>query len=229
MTRFLAILALVALVAAPALADRVGPKPVRPVRGVWVLFDDDCTDSYSLDGAGLAPPAGTDPGTGGLGSTSSWNSLAEAYNLQANLGAPAQVSGAADGLCDATPWTIAGAITTGAAQDLYIGPIKLPASGAYLISDMDAVGISYDYSWVIELPWDTATGYTVATTANTNSLNVLVYNVGPLDNTSTIVQTSDEMAFPAVDHYLFIDLNDAASWQINLGLFPYRTDFHGND
>jgi hypothetical protein len=229
MIRFLFTLAILAILATPALADRVGLPAPRPVHGTWKIFEDGCTDIYSLDHAGNAPPGGTDPGTDGLLSTASWNSLAEAYNLQANIGAPPQVSGVTDGLCDAEPWTINGTVPTGASQDVFIGPLNLHGRGGYLISDYDVIGTNWAYTWNIDSPFDGSAAVVEfdRTTAST-STSIVIHLFGPAgDDAAAGILASEESVFPEAPVYLMLDLNGAATWQINLAFIPFKYDRYG--
>jgi hypothetical protein len=228
---FLAAFALLAaaLLTLPASADRVGVLNARPLHSTWKIFEDGCTDLYSLDGAGNPPPAGTDPGATGLGSTSSWNSLAEAYNLQANQGAPPQVSGDVDGLCDDAPWTINGALSTGASQDLFIGPLNFHGRGGYLISDYDVIGTNWAYTWNIDSPFDgSAVKIEFDRTTASTSTGVIIHLFGPAGvDAAAAIAASEESVFPEAPIYLMLDLNGAASWQINLAFIPFKTDRYG--
>ncbi len=205
----------------------MGPFNARPFRQPWVIFDDACTDLYSLDAFGNQPPAGTDPGSNGLGSTASWNSLAEAYNLQANIGAPIQVSGDPDGLCDAYPERIIGNITIGADQDLYVGPINSPADGFLMLVDFDAKVTDYQFAIRIPQPWAPTNARSLGSTAVQTTLNQLLFGFGPTVNSSALQATSDEVPWVTEHNYLWINLDGGGAWQMNMALIPYRSQQYG--
>jgi hypothetical protein len=81
MPRFLALVALILLIAAPSAAR-------HSFRGSWALFDEDCTDLYDTDTLGNGPPGGSVD----LTVLTNWDTFSEAYDIQANIGALAQVS-----------------------------------------------------------------------------------------------------------------------------------------
>lgn len=204
-----------------ARADQIGPPPARELHGTWTLLKSGCTDLYDTP----VPPGGTD--TGGLGSTSSWNDVTEAYNLQANIGAPAQTSGSPDGLCDSEPWSIKGDITTGASQDLYIGPLNLPVDGGYLVSNYDTIGTNWAFVLVIPDPVpDAATDVLeLERQATSTSLNSVMVLIGPGgDYSPAAILDSEAAVWPEAPLYLVLDWNGAASWVADIAIIPFRSN-----
>jgi hypothetical protein len=230
MRSFTLILVAALLFAKVALGDEPqGPLHHRPFSDVWVIFDDDCTDLYNLDAAGLAPPGGADSGANGLDSTGSWNTLPDAYNLQANIGAPHQVSGDPDGLCDDAPETIEGNLTIGADQDLHIGPIVFPKQGAYFLYDWDAIVLDYSWGMTSLVPWDTGgiVEWDWWALDNQTSLTSNLRSVGPHLNSTSQMSASDETGIPAMPVYISLFLDNAGAWQVNAAFVPYRLDKYG--
>jgi hypothetical protein len=158
-----------------------------------------------------------------------WDTFSEAYDIQANIGALAQVSGDPDGLCDASPETLLGNFTLAADQGLVIGPIKFPAGGVFWVHDFTAIATDYRFLFQLEQPWDSA-GMTFTGTPTDTSLTPEAYVFGPGPvGTSSYINAADQLPFPAARIYIVLDLDGIGDFDFNVGLISLRADQFGRD
>jgi hypothetical protein len=158
-----------------------------------------------------------------------WDTFSEAYDIQANIGALAQVSGDPDGLCDASPETVLGNFTLAADQGLVLGPIKFPAGGIFWVHDFTAIATDYRFLFQLEQPWDSA-GMTFTGTATDTSLTPegYVFGPGPV-GVSSYLNAADQLPFPAANIYIVLDLDGVGDFDFNVGMVSLRADQYGKD
>jgi len=167
------------------------------------LLDSDCTDTNDTP-AGLVPVYSATPAT----------AFAGTINLDANRDVATQTSGSADGLCDAKPWVLSGAITTSGNEELYLGPILSPKGGFLIMQECSTIVTDYRWNVEVPVPWGTnemtivAAG-TADTTTNPTKSNYLTPHA---DNNGQFTNTGWGAHVMGLDHYLQLDLDGAGAW-----------------
>jgi hypothetical protein len=212
----------IAFLTALALSWQAHADPVRPFRATWVVFDSDCTDLYDTP-----VPAG---GAVDLTAVANWDTFPEAYPLQDNLSARVQTSGSPDGLCDDSPATVLGTWTIGADTDLYLGPLKMPAAGGYLLTDFVTVGgTDWQFDVILASPFAPTTATELWRSGAQTTLLPALFALGPVPVTSSQVSVTEEFPWVTDAVYLRLDLDGAGTFTLDAALLPYRSDAHGRD
>lgn len=214
--RLVAVVASIVSISSVALAEVSALRLDRP----RILFDSDCTDSYSVPATTVNLAVNT---------LTTWDSLVEAINPDRNRQDAVQTSGSADGWCDATPWIMKGSITTGADTNLWLGPFIAPDLGFFLSYQFSALATTYSFDVWYKLPWSTNTGDILMSFADSNSTAALGVPYGPYDPTNSQLTGGDNMAFPSgMVFYLMLDLNGAGTFTFDAASNPIKNFYEIN-
>ena len=175
------------------------------------LLDSDCTDDNDTP-AGLVPVYHATPAT----------AFAGVFNPDANRDVATQTTGSADGLCDAKPWVLSGAITTGSDEEMYLGPIKAPKGGFLIMQECSTIVTDYRWNVEVPVPWGTnETTIIGAGTADTTTNPTKSNYLSPHgDNNGQIANTGWGAHVAGLDHYLLLDLDGTGAWVCDSMTWP---------
>jgi len=167
------------------------------------LLDSDCTDDNDTP-AGLVPVYSATPAT----------AFAGTINLDANRDVATQTSGSADGLCDAKPWVLSGAITTAGNEEMYLGPIKAPKGGFLIMQECSTIVTDYRWNVEVPVPWGTnETTIVNAGTADTTTNPTKSNYLSPHGDNNGQITNTGWGAYPiGLSYYLQLDLDGAGAW-----------------
>lgn len=187
-----------------------------------ILFETACTDSNDTP----ATTVNID-----LTNTDNWDTVQEAINPDRNLRDAVQVSGSADGWCDAKPWVVKGLFNVTTAQDMWFGPIHVNPSGVYISTNMNNIGTNW--AWLMDFVpgWPGATADSLMFHAvSTSTANTLVL-FGPFVDDAGPVGDSEHAPFPVgVKIYLRFDANGTDSaWAGNAATMPLLNHLSGGN
>lgn len=187
----------------------------------YLLMDEDCTDSFSLDATGRAIPNGVDFAAT---QTNLFDTIGEAIDPSLNYGYGPQTSGSADGWCDSHPWVLEGDMTFAATEQVFFGPLVTDLPGFLIATNAVTVGgTNYSVNIYMESSWAADGLIALATTtAATGTGNNLWRFVTLAEGDSSSQITATDPIYYGSNQKVYIRLNntDAGDLDLNIMIVP---------